>query len=145
MDNSWSMSSSYISNGSIKSQSFYNRNKDGENIFEEAYEMTEGKDVYEKFYKKKSKPHEMKLLLGKSKNKEKWKTMENINGNKEFKEIDYEKLSQKYLDSPSKKHRFDNQSYYDTNHKIKKKDSWINDFENMKLVTNYFDDEFFIK
>ena len=86
----------------------------------------------------------MKLLLGKSKNKEKWKTMENINGNKEFKEIDYEKLSQKYLDSPSKKHRFDNQSYYNTNHKTKK-DSWINDFENMKLVTNYFDDDFFRK
>ena len=49
--------------------------------------MTEGKDVYEKFYKKKSRPNDMKLLLGKSKNKEKWKTMENINGNKEFKEI----------------------------------------------------------
>jgi len=141
MHKSWSVSYSYTNDGSKVSEVIHKSHNDGQSTFEDGYSRIQDKDLNEKFYKIKKNKDSKKTLLGKSKNKEQWNLLGEVDGKKHYLKKDYVELSNKYLDNPSKKHRLDKKSEntelvdYNPNKELEKM------FKEMNL--SMFNDDFF--
>ena len=142
MNKSWSMSYCYTSDGSNVSEIVHKSHNDGEILLEDGYSRVDGKELKEKFYKIKKDNKGKKTLLGKSKNKEEWELLGDINGKKQKKKEKYVDLSSKFINSQSTKHRLINQNKNNKN--LIEYDSQ-NDLNNMIEKLNIFDDEDFFK
>lgn len=144
MHKSWSVSYSYSNDGSKVSEVIHKSHNDGETIFEDGYTMTNDKDLKEKFYKIKKDKNSKKTLLGKSKNKEDWELLGEVNGKRHQKKEKYVNLSSKFIQSPSTRHRLVNNKEKNNNLIEYNPQTELNNmFQDLNL--NMFDDDDFFK
>ena len=139
MHKSWSVSYSYTDNGSKVSEVVHKSHDDGVNTYEDGYSREKDKELKEKFYKIKKNKNEKKTLLGKSKNKQDWELLGEMNGNRQNKKEKYVDLSKKFIDRPSTKHRLKN----NVNDLVHYNQSV--ELDNMFKNLNMFDDDDFFK
>ena len=143
MHKSWSVSYSYSNDGSKVSEVIHKAHNNGETIFEDGYTRTNDKEIKEKFYKVKKDKNSKKTLLGKSKNKEDWELLGEVNGKRQQKKEKYVDLSSKFIDSPSTRHRLVNDETRNNLVEYNPQNELNNMFQQLNL--NMFDDDDFFK
>ena len=143
MHKSWSVSYSYTNDGSKVSEVIHKSHNDGETIFEDGYSRINDKELKEKFYKIKKDKKQKKLLLGKSKNKEDWELLGDVNGKQHHKKEKYVDLSSKFINSPSTRHRLINEQPNNNLVQYNPQNELNNMFQQLNL--SMFDDDDFFK
>ena len=143
MHKSWSVSYSYTNDGSKVSEVIHKTHNDGETIFEDGYSRINDKELKEKFYKIKKDKKQKKLLLGKSKNKEDWELLGDVNGKQHHKKEKYVDLSSKFINSPSTRHRLINEQPNNNLVQYNPQNELNNIFQQLNL--SMFDDDDFFK
>lgn len=143
MHKSWSVSYSYTNDGSKVSEVIHKSHNDGETIFEDGYSRINDKELKEKFYKIKKDKKQKKSLLGKSKNKEDWELLGDVNGKQHHKKEKYVDLSSKFINSPSTRHRLINEQPNNNLVQYNPQNELNNMFQQLNL--SMFDDDDFFK
>ena len=143
MHKSWSVSYSYTNDGSKVSEVIHKSHNDGETIFEDGYSRINDKELKEKFYKIKKDKKQKKLLLGKSKNKEDWELLGDVNGKQHHKKEKYVDISSKFINSPSTRHRLINEQPNNNLVQYNPQNELNNIFQQLNL--SMFDDDDFFK
>jgi len=142
MHKSWSVSYSYTNDGSKVSEVIHKSHNDGETIFEDGYSRINDKELKEKFYKIKKDKKQKKSLLGKSKNKEDWELLGDINGKQHHKKEKYVDVSSKFINSPSTRHRLVHENPNNNLVQYNPQNELNNMFQQLNL-SMFDDDEFF--
>lgn len=141
MHKSWSVSYSYTNDGSKISEVVHKSHNDGSNIYEDGYSKIQDKELNEKFYKIKKNKSSKKTLLGKSKNKQEWQLLGDIDGKKHHINREYIDLSSRFIDKPSTTHRLDKKRKNNEIIKYNENNALENMFQKMNL--EMFNDDFF--